>query len=280
MKLQLLSTAIQTKVSKDASSVSDSQVQDYYDAAKSQFSTPETRDVRLVLNKDQAKVEQAKSALEADDSAASWKKVAKQYSTDPSSKDNGGLRQGLTDGLLEEPLNGEVFGADVGQVEGPVKTPLGYYVFEVDKISPGHDPAAFQGRAADPQPAPAAGAAERVLAVRLRLRHQVAVAHLLRLRLRDQPLRQLQGQRAIPKAPAACYEANPKGGLPEACPAPVLALSPALPGTVTLLTPQGTRLPQRPVPAGLQAGALGGRRGRSAGECRARPRPGAAPTSP
>ncbi|HEX7059349.1 MAG TPA: SurA N-terminal domain-containing protein [Solirubrobacterales bacterium] len=53
-------------------------------------------------------------------------------------------------------------------------------------------------------------------------------------------------------APPACYEANPKGGLPEACPAPIKQLVPALPGTVSLLTPKGQQLPQRPQPAGLK----------------------------
>jgi SurA-like N-terminal domain len=54
-------------------------------------------------------------------------------------------------------------------------------------------------------------------------------------------------------APPACYEANPKGGLPDACPAPVKQLAPALPGTVNVLAPKGQQLPQRPQPAGLKA---------------------------
>ena len=48
------------------------------------------------------------------------------------------------------------------------------------------------------------------------------------------------------------YEADPKGGLPKACPAPVTQAAPALPGSVTLLKPQGERLPQRPRPRGPQ----------------------------
>jgi hypothetical protein len=51
-------------------------------------------------------------------------------------------------------------------------------------------------------------------------------------------------------APPACYEADPEGGPPEACPAPVFQLVPAQPGTVTPLAPRGTPLAQRPVPAG------------------------------
>jgi SurA-like protein len=52
-------------------------------------------------------------------------------------------------------------------------------------------------------------------------------------------------------APPACYEADPRVS-PEACPAPVQQLAPALPGTVNPLTPQGQRLPQRPTPTGLR----------------------------
>jgi hypothetical protein len=49
-------------------------------------------------------------------------------------------------------------------------------------------------------------------------------------------------------ASEACYEANPKNGLPEACPAVVNQLVPALPGTVTPLEPKGKPLAQRPRP--------------------------------
>jgi hypothetical protein len=49
--------------------------------------------------------------------------------------------------------------------------------------------------------------------------------------------------------PRECYEANPKTPA-EACPAPVLGTKPALPGSVTLLKPEGERLPQGPMPVG------------------------------
>ncbi len=282
VRLQLLSTAIQKQVSDDTPSVSDSQVQDYYDAAKAQFSVPETRDVRLVLNKDQAKVEQAKSALEADDSAASWKKVAKQYSTDPSSKDNGGLRQGLTEGLLEDPLNGEVFDAEVGTIAGPVKTRLGYYVFEVDKISPATtqplSKVEQQIRSQLEQQSQQSAFSQFVSSYGTKWQSRTFCASGYVINR----CANYKGSGRPDGAPPTCFEADPKGGLPAACPAAVLALSPALPGTVTLLTPQGTRLPQRPVPAGgAKPPASGALPGAVPGATTpgAAP-PGAAPTSP
>ena len=55
---------------------------------------PESRDVRVVVNKDKAKAEAAKALLEKDDSPASWKKVAAKYSEDPTTKTKGGLQPG------------------------------------------------------------------------------------------------------------------------------------------------------------------------------------------
>ena len=52
-----------------AAGVSEAEIEDFYDANKAQFEQPETRDVRQIVNKDQAKVEQAKALLEQDDSA-------------------------------------------------------------------------------------------------------------------------------------------------------------------------------------------------------------------
>jgi foldase protein PrsA len=276
VKLQLLSTAIQTKVSNNAPSVSDSEVQDYYDAAKSQFSTPETRDVRLILNKDKAQVEKAKAALETDDSPASWKEVAKQYSTDPSSKDNGGLRQGLTEGLVEEPLNGDVFNADIGKIEGPVKTQLGYYIYEVEKISPAStqplSQVQAQIRSQLEQQAQQNAFSQFVsnYGGKWQSRTFCAAGYVVNR------CENYKGTGHPDGAPPACYEAHPKGGLPDACPAPVLALSPALPGTVSLLTPQGTRLPQRPIPTGLKPVKSTGLPGSVPGATT----PGAAPTAP
>ena len=52
-----------------------------------------------------------------------------------------------------------------------------------------------------------------------------------------------------PGAPSACYEAEPDGEAPPACPAPVMQAKPARPGSVSILEPEGEQLPQRPLPA-------------------------------
>jgi len=254
VRLQILSQDIQAQVTENAAKVTDSDVNDFYEASKSQFSQPETRDVRLVLNKDKAKVDQAKAALEKDSSNGSWAKVAKQFSTDPASRSNGGLRPSVSEGLLEQPLDSEIFDARKGELVGPVKTPLGYYVFEVDKITPARtQPLTNQ--------------------VRSQIRQQLAQQEQQQLfssfvddygakwqsrtfcaeDFVTDRCANFSGSAHPQNAPPGCYEASPKGGRPPACPAPVAQTVPALPGTVTLLSPQGTRQPQRPIPAGLQA---------------------------
>jgi parvulin-like peptidyl-prolyl isomerase len=251
VKLQLLSSELQKQITDAVPPVTDQEISDYYDAAKDQFTTPASRDVRLVLNRDKAKVEEAKSQLEQDDSPASWKKVASQFSTDVSSKSNGGLRPGLTEGLVEEPLNSAIFDATQGQIEGPIKTPLGYYVFEVEKITP---------EKAQPLSQLKAQISSQL--------HQTAQQEAF-TRFVDDYGSKWQSRTICasgfviercsnfasgghpPNAPADCYVANPKKGRPDACPAPVVQLTPALPGSVNDALPQGVRLPQRPRPAGL-----------------------------
>jgi len=136
VKVQILSSKIQEQIGEEEATPSSGEIKDYYEAAKSsQFTTPESRDVRTIGSKDRAKVEEAKAKLLKDDSPKSWERVAKKYSSE-ATKGSGGLQAGLTEGRLPEPLDAAVFAAPQGQVEGPIKGKVNYSVFEVMKISP------------------------------------------------------------------------------------------------------------------------------------------------
>ena len=275
IRLQIFSNKLQQEVLGQVANVSDAQISEYYEEAKStQFVQPATRDVRLVLNKDQAEVEQAKQRLEVDSSNASWEKVASEFSTEPSSKNNGGLRSSLTEGLLEQPLDREVFGAPQGQVEGPVRTPLGYYVFEVVKVTPERTlplnrttRAQIRSQLTQQTQQNAFSAFVDDFGSKWRARTFCAPGFVI------ERCNNSVGGAPPANAPAGCYEANPEGGRPEACPAPVQSFTPALPGTTSLVSPQGIRLPQRPVPVPT-GGAAGGLPGTLA------PPPGGTPTAP
>src|SRR3954471_6112801 len=133
VKLDLLSNKIRTKVTKEQNKVTQAEIQKYYNKNKARFAQPEKRDLKVVLTKTKAKAEQAKQALADGDS---WKSVAKKYSIDQASKDAGGKLPGVQPGQQEKAFDTAVFKAPKRKVEGPVKTQFGYYVFEVDKVTP------------------------------------------------------------------------------------------------------------------------------------------------
>jgi foldase protein PrsA len=136
VKLQLISQRIQEAVLPAEPSVSDEEVESYYEDNSSQFEVPETRDVRVVLAKTEADAEKALSELQQDLSPKSWEKVAKKYSIDEATKSAGGLRERVAEGESEPALDEQIFSAPQGQLVGPFKTDAGYYVIEVETINP------------------------------------------------------------------------------------------------------------------------------------------------
>jgi hypothetical protein len=137
-RLQLIQNKIQENVQNSVGSVSDSDVQDYYNANKEQFTQPAKRTIRIIQNKDANQVNQALQALKADPSAANWNKVAAQYSTDPTSKDKGGLRTDVVPGSFQQPLDDDIFSAPLHSIQGPVTTPTATFIFEVESATPEH----------------------------------------------------------------------------------------------------------------------------------------------
>jgi foldase protein PrsA len=133
VKLDQLQKELTQKVTKDSKKVSDQDVAEYYDKNKKRFAQPERRDLLVVLTKTKAKADQAKKAL---DNGQSWKQVVKRYSIDEASKAQGGKLPAVSKGQNEKALDEAVFGARKGEVEGPVKTQFGWYVFEVQKVTP------------------------------------------------------------------------------------------------------------------------------------------------
>jgi foldase protein PrsA len=127
-----INVTVQKLVAKHNASVTQAQIQNYYNAHPSAFSTPQSRTLRVVLAPSQARALAAKKAL---DSGQSWTAVAKKYSIDPS-KNTGGLLSGLTKQQMEPALAAVAFSAPVNKVLGPVKGQFGYYVIDVVQITP------------------------------------------------------------------------------------------------------------------------------------------------
>lgn len=258
VRLQVLSAQLQEELKERAPTPSEREIEAYYEAAKStQFTQKPSRDIRLIVNKDRKKADEALAAVSKDNSAANWKKVAKEFSEDPTTKGNGGEQKGLQEGVLEEPLNEAVFSTGEGIVEGPIKAPRGYTVFEVLTSTP---ESVQELKAVESQ-------IESTLAQRLEQEYFTGFVASFNAEwsertfcnpdfLLTERCNNFEASGHPATAPAGCYEADPKGGVPEACPAPVAQLIPALPGTVTPLEPKGKPLAQRPRPLG-EPGAAG-----------------------
>jgi foldase protein PrsA len=142
--VQTLSQKLRTKILEGTDKVSAQQISDYYNKNKSRFAQPEKRDIRIVLTKTEAQANKAKDALK---SGQSWKTVASKYSIDQGTRDSGGLLAAVPKGQQEKALDDATFAAKKGEIGGPVKTQFGFYVFEVDKITPGEQQTLKQSEA-------------------------------------------------------------------------------------------------------------------------------------
>jgi foldase protein PrsA len=120
-------------LAKHPTKVTTAQIQNYFNSHKSQFGTPETRDMKIVLAKTADEANKAKTALK---NGQSWAAVAKKYSIDPTTKNKGGVLTNVTKGQQDAALSNAAFAATTNKLIGPVKGQFGYYVVEVTKINP------------------------------------------------------------------------------------------------------------------------------------------------
>ena len=249
VKIPLLSARMLKWVKEAAPAPSHDEIEEYYEATKSsQFFKPETRDLRSLVFKDKGEAEKAKAQLEADDSPASWKKLAAK-SANPTFEKTGGLQKGLHRGQTSEPLNTAIFAAPSNQLEGLVKGLAGYIVFEVIKVNPEEvqalEEVESQIKTQLSEEIQTEGQAEFIRDYRSTWTSRTFCTPDLTIEM----CANFKGDGRPPSAPPGCYEAAPKE-TPEACPAPVQQLIPVLPGSIDILTPEGQKLAQRPRPAG------------------------------
>jgi peptidyl-prolyl cis-trans isomerase C len=126
---------VQERVAGDAEP-SDEEIQNYYEKNKeAQFTTPEQRCVRHILfNKDQKeKAEDVKQQLE---NGGDFAKLAKENSQDPGSAAKGGDLGCLGKGETVPEFEQAAFGAEQGEIVGPVQTEFGYHILQVTDVKP------------------------------------------------------------------------------------------------------------------------------------------------
>ena len=138
IELSIISQRIESSVVPQDVPIEVSAIETFYEQNLDSFRSPESRDVRVILNRDESKVEQARTLLEENASPENWDRVAKRFSTDDATKDSGGLRGGLIEGqpALDPAVDSEIFAASQGELIGPIEGEAGFYLVQVIKIRP------------------------------------------------------------------------------------------------------------------------------------------------
>jgi parvulin-like peptidyl-prolyl isomerase len=132
IKQQLLREKVFNAVTKDVK-VSDSDIQAYYDKNKKQYETPAqppSRDVRHILVKKKSLADQLYAQLQAN--PGKFAALAKKYSTDTSSAQNGGrLPPGTAvKGRLVPEFEKVAFSIKTNQISKPVHSQFGWHIIE------------------------------------------------------------------------------------------------------------------------------------------------------
>jgi peptidyl-prolyl cis-trans isomerase D len=120
--------------------VSDDEIQTYYNEHQDQFQVPARATIKaVVINKaptpadTAAALEKARSVRKEILDGASFAEVAKRESSDSASAVKGGDLGTFAKGSLTPTFDSAVFAAPIGRLVGPVKTSYGFHLIEVTK---------------------------------------------------------------------------------------------------------------------------------------------------
>lgn len=114
--------------------VIDSDLRKLYAENKDRYSEPEKRRARHILVDDEKTAADVLAQLKA---GADFATLAAKYSKDSVSAANGGDLGFATRSTFVAPFADALFGMQVGDTSGPVKTQFGYHIIQLEAIEPG-----------------------------------------------------------------------------------------------------------------------------------------------
>lgn len=121
--------------------IDEEELRQYYEESKSRYLQDEQRRARHILipfGDDEAAAEEQARALAARAQAGEpFEDLARQYSADSSSAEQGGVLGLLLETQLPEGLGDAVFQMEEGDIEGPVRSDFGFHIVRLDEIRPG-----------------------------------------------------------------------------------------------------------------------------------------------
>lgn len=128
LRKELISQIQMTKLLSSKVTVTDDEMQQYYDKNKQSFSTPEEVRASHILVKTEA---EAQDILKQLKEGADFATLAQQKSLDPGSKNNGGDLNFFTKGQMVQSFEEAAFSLKVGELSGIVKSDYGYHIIKV-----------------------------------------------------------------------------------------------------------------------------------------------------
>jgi foldase protein PrsA len=114
--------------------ITPAQINDYFNKNHASFDKPEQVSARHILVPNLAMANMIESKLK---SGGNFADLAKQYSTDPGSKDKGGDLGEFRRGQMVPAFDKYAFSAPIGQISPPIKSPFGYHIIQVESRTPG-----------------------------------------------------------------------------------------------------------------------------------------------
>ena len=134
VRLQVLSRKIEEDIRTGAGEPTESDIEDFYEQSKDQFTTPAENEIRLIVTSGEKDTEAVEKALAEDDSDRAFARLAREYSTNPSKSDGGKVT--ATAGQFPDPAGSAIMEAAVGDVQGPIDVDGNDYFFRVLEVNP------------------------------------------------------------------------------------------------------------------------------------------------
>ncbi|HKU66259.1 MAG TPA: peptidylprolyl isomerase [Candidatus Baltobacteraceae bacterium] len=113
--------------------ISEKQIKDYFEKNHAQFDKPAQARARHILVPDLKTAQKVEADLKAGKDFAT---EAKQYSTDPGSRDKGGELGFFRKGAMVQAFDAYAFSAPINKISEPIKSPFGYHIIQVEERKP------------------------------------------------------------------------------------------------------------------------------------------------
>ncbi|WP_147534735.1 peptidylprolyl isomerase [Bacillus marasmi] len=128
VKADIKSYLLAEKLLKPSIKISEEEMKQYFEDNKASFTTPQQVKASHILVEDESKANEIKEKLA---NGEDFTKLAKEYSTDTSTKDKGGDLGFFYEGDMVAEFEEVAFTLSVNEISSPVKTDYGYHIIKV-----------------------------------------------------------------------------------------------------------------------------------------------------